>query len=220
MRGGFGPFHNFIMNILQLSGHSSWQRKFLSFQLVVSCQQSQWNAKNLHSNANDLTNHQHSTSLSSLVIHKTYKQNADNYEGPKGRRLEVGARRAPKLLVSEYFPRDHLQSISLCSVGILGDRFVLALCAELRKDSASPISRITCWWSSGWFLRLPRRLLRSSVQIFDQPTSKSSVILVANFRRNFCINGATLSAEQVWLSGSLIVMIERAQGPLNLLSVS
>ena len=87
--------------------------------------------KNLHSNANDLTNHQHSTSLSSLVIHKTYKQNADNYEGPKGCRLEVGARRAPKLLVSEYFPRDHLQSISLCSVGILGDRFALALCAEL-----------------------------------------------------------------------------------------
>ena len=99
--------------------------------------------KNLHLNANDLTNHQHSTSLSSLVIHKTYKQNADNYEGPKGRRLEVGAGRAPKL-VSEYFPRDHLQSISLCSVGILGDRFALALCAELRKDSASPISRITC----------------------------------------------------------------------------
>ena len=41
MRGGSIYIY---MNILQLSGHSSWQRKFLSFQLLVSCQQSQRNA--------------------------------------------------------------------------------------------------------------------------------------------------------------------------------
>ena len=56
--------------------------------------------------------------------------------------------------------------------------------------------------------------IRSPFQIFDHLTSKSSFILFAyeTFASMHC-NGAVLSAEQRWISGSLIWMIMRAPGP-------
>ena len=93
----------------------------------------------------------------------------------------------------------------------LGDHLCPAACCITSKRLN--IRHFEHRLSSGFPLRLCRNFPLSSFQILDHLTSKSSVILLANCNRNFCINGATLSAMQVWISGSLILTTSRAPAP-------